>query len=64
MIKFNLRKNSLPRLVLASLVSFLLGCSPEVGSIDWCEQLKHKPTRDWSEQELKAYSESCLYYKY
>ena len=42
----------------------ILSCSPEPGSIDWCEKMKQKPTREWNEEEIKSYAQFCLFYKY
>lgn len=50
--------------LLAVLAIFHSGCSPEPGSIDWCEKMKQKPTREWNEEEIKSYAGSCLFYKY
>ena len=35
-------------------------CSPEVGSKEWCEQMKEKPKGDWSTNEATAYAKHCL----
>ena len=35
-------------------------CSPEVGSKQWCEQMKEKPKGDWSTNEATAYAKHCL----
>jgi len=51
------------RFVLAlSLVATigLSACSPEVGSKEWCADLKEKPKGDWSSNEAAEFAKSCL----
>lgn len=36
-------------------------CTPEVGTKEWCEQLKEKPKSDWSATEAKDYAKHCLF---
>ncbi|WP_286236592.1 DUF3012 domain-containing protein [Neptuniibacter halophilus] len=38
----------------------LQGCSPEVGSKEWCAELKEKPKGDWSANELKDFTKHCI----
>ncbi|WP_206483507.1 DUF3012 domain-containing protein [Thalassotalea sp. G2M2-11] len=47
-------------IALFSLVLFT-ACSPEVGSKDWCEQLKEKPKGDWTANEATDYTKHCLF---
>lgn len=46
----------------ALFASFLLlsACAPEVGSIEWCENLEEKPNVDWTANELTDYAKHCL----
>jgi hypothetical protein len=30
------------------LLVLLVGCSPEVGSDEWCGDMKEKPKKDWT----------------
>lgn len=46
-------------LILASLVS-LFGCSPEVGSRDWCDDMKKKAKKDWTAEEAANYAKHCI----
>ncbi len=39
----------------------ITACAPEVGSKDWCEQLKEKPKGDWTATEAKDYTKHCLF---
>lgn len=36
------------------------GCSPEVGSTDWCVMMKEKPKGDWTANEAGDYAQHCL----
>lgn len=40
---------------------FLSGCSAEVGSQRWCDELNEKPEGDWTLNEAKAYAKHCLF---
>ena len=41
---------------------FLLSaCSPEVGSEQWCEQLKEKPKGEWTANEAGDYAKHCVF---
>ena len=31
----------------------LAGCKPEIGSEQWCEQMKEKSSADWTAREAK-----------
>ena len=45
---------------LLSLVNMLAGCSPEVGSEEWCQKIKEKPKADWTAREAADYAKHCL----
>lgn len=42
-------------------LSLLAGCAPEVGSKEWCADLKEKPKGEWSANEASEYAKSCLF---
>lgn len=46
--------------LLLALASGSLGCAPEVGSEEWCEQMLEKPKGDWSANEAADYAKHCL----
>lgn len=47
--------------VLAFTTSLgLAACSPEVGSKEWCEQMKKKPKGEWSANEARDFAKSCV----
>ncbi|MEG3619314.1 DUF3012 domain-containing protein [Magnetovibrio sp. PR-2] len=35
-------------------------CAPEVGSPEWCEQMKEKPKGDWSANEATDFAKNCI----
>ena len=35
-------------------------CSPEVGSKEWCEDMKTKPKGDWTASEAADFAKSCI----
>lgn len=42
-------------------IFFVAGCSPEIGSKDWCEALKEKPKADWTATEAKDFTKHCIF---
>jgi len=48
-------------LLAAALLTLLGACSPEVGSKAWCEDLKEKPKKEWTTQEMSDYAKHCLF---
>jgi len=47
--------------VMGVAVVSLQGCSPEVGSKEWCAELKEKPKGDWSANEAKDFTKHCIF---
>ncbi len=45
--------------VIISIIS-LAGCAPEIGSEEWCEDMKEKPKGDWTANEAKYFTKYCL----
>ena len=44
------------------MVAGVLGaCSPEVGSKEWCEDMKEKPKGDWSANEATDFAKHCVF---
>lgn len=59
------------RLVSAARVGLVLGmlflagglvtaCEPEVGSDEWCQDLKDKPKGDWTANEAADFAKHCV----
>jgi hypothetical protein len=42
-------------------ITALTACSPEVGTKEWCEDLKEKPKGDWSSNEAADFAKSCVF---
>jgi hypothetical protein len=53
------------KIILAAMVTsfafMATGCSPEVGSEAWCQQMKEKPKGDWTATETKDYAKHCIF---
>ena len=48
-------------IILGLALTFsLTGCAPEVGSEEWCAELKEKSKGDWSGNEAAEYTKNCL----
>lgn len=47
---------------LSAIVTMLVlqGCSPEVGSPEWCVEMKEKPKGDWTANEATEYTKNCI----
>ncbi len=46
-------------LILFTL-GFLAACSPEVGSEEWCSDMKEKDAGDWTTNEAADYTKHCI----
>ena len=46
--------------VMFCLLATLVSCSNEVGSKEWCEDMKQKPKADWTAKEAANYAKHCL----
>ena len=46
------------------LVSFLIGCAPELGSEAWCDDMAEKPKGDWTADEAAEFAKNCVFKKY
>lgn len=59
-MSFNLKNMTLAvcGLFFALAVS---ACSPEVGSKEWCADLKEKPKGEWSANEATEFAKSCVF---
>lgn len=55
-----LKKASLTIAVAVLLSAGLAACSPEVGSKEWCEDMKKKDKGTWSANEAADFAKSCL----
>lgn len=48
-------------LLFLLVVVTLSGCAPEVGSDEWCLNLKEKPKGDWTANEATDFAKHCLF---
>lgn len=39
----------------------LAGCKPEVGSEEWCADMKEKPKGDWTANEAADFAQHCIF---
>jgi hypothetical protein len=44
----------------AGMFLFVAACSPEVGSKEWCEDMKEKQKGDWTASEAADFAKSCI----
>lgn len=51
---------SVALVLVTTLIVVLAGCSPEVGSDKWCQDMKEKPKGDWTASETADYAKHCL----
>ena len=48
-------------IALAVIGAFIVACSPEVGSKEWCDDLKKKPKGDWTANQAKDFAKHCVF---
>lgn len=54
------------RLVVAGIgvltvLGLVAACTPEVGSKEWCQQMKEKPKGDWTANEAADFAKHCIF---
>ena len=47
-------------LAALAALAMLSACSPEVGSEEWCKDMKEKPKGDWSANEATDFAKHCV----
>ncbi|RLU03353.1 MAG: DUF3012 domain-containing protein [Ketobacter sp.] len=52
---------TLVKTMIVTAFIFLSGCSPEVGSDAWCEDMSEKPKGEWTSNEAADYAKHCLF---
>ena len=55
-----LRTVALTTTLALGLAVGLSACSPEVGSEEWCKELKEKPKGDWTANEAGDFAKHCI----
>lgn len=53
-------RGAVAALAIIMATPVLTACSPEVGSKEWCEDLKAKPKGDWSANEAADFAKHCV----
>ena len=56
----NLVKKVVSLSAVALFAVGVAGCSPKVGSPEWCKQMKEKPKGDWTANEATEYTKNCI----
>ncbi|MFT5218497.1 MAG: hypothetical protein ACI9LO_002040 [Planctomycetota bacterium] len=46
---------------LFAVVLLISACSAEIGSEAWCAELKEKPKGEWTANELKDFTQHCIF---
>ena len=54
------RTNRLTIAVVLVASVLTAACSPEVGSEEWCADLKEKPKGDWTANEATDFAKHCI----
>lgn len=50
------------RVMFVMLAAVLVSaCAPEVGSKEWCKDMKEKPKSEWTGSEAGDYGKHCLF---
>lgn len=50
------------KIISVCLAAFVLSaCAPEIGSEEWCADLKEKPKADWTATEAKDFAKHCIF---
>ncbi len=56
---FNIRRTAMVAAV--ATLTLLSACAPEVGSKEWCADMKQKAKGDWTASEAADYGKPCLF---
>lgn len=53
-------KPVLKTVLLLSILALATACSPEIGSKEWCEDLKARDKGEWTLQETADFARHCV----
>jgi hypothetical protein len=56
-----MRKTVLRPALMIAVFALLAACSPEVGSKEWCADMKEKPKGEWTANEAADFTKNCLF---
>ena len=45
---------------MATVAVAIAACSPEVGSEEWCDDMKEKPQGEWTVNDAKDFAKHCI----
>jgi len=48
-------------ITLLLVTFFLTACAPNIGSEEWCSDMKEKPKGDWTATETKDFTKHCIF---
>lgn len=51
---------SLKLFAVLAILGAVSACAPEVGSDEWCADMKEKPKGDWSANEAGDFAKHCV----
>ncbi len=56
----SLFKSRMAVVCAALIAATLMACSPEVGSKEWCEDMKQKDKGQWTANEAMDFAKHCV----
>ncbi|MEE9595564.1 MAG: DUF3012 domain-containing protein [Acidiferrobacterales bacterium] len=57
----SLSKSCMAVVSAALTAATLMACSPEVGSKEWCEDMKQKDKGQWTANDAAAFAKQCVF---
>jgi hypothetical protein len=56
----NILKKFIAAALTGAILLSLTACAPEIGSDQWCANMKAKPKGDWSSNEAVDFAKHCI----
>ncbi len=56
----SLLKKNISTSSLAVLLFMLSACAPDIGSDEWCANMKEKSKADWTASEVADFAKHCI----
>ncbi len=57
----NNMKKIIVTLVASAFLASLTACSPDIGTEQWCTDMKAKPKSDWSANQTTDFAKHCIF---
>ena len=54
------RSRAFAAIILTAALALTAACSPDVGSQEWCTEMKDKPKGDWTTNEAADFAKHCI----